>query len=876
MKKLILLDGNSIMFRAYYATAYTGNLMKTSQDLYTNAVYGFVNMIQKILTIDEFTHIFVAFDKGKKTFRHQSYSDYKGGRKPMPIEFAMQIPYIKEYLDVLNIKRLETDMYEADDLIGTAAKRFEKDFDEVIVISGDKDLLQLVGGNVKVCLTKKGITELEEYNESNFKDLMGFDASQMVDYKGLIGDSSDNLPGISGVGPKTAVKLLNEYKTLENIIANASNIKGKLSSVIEAEKDTALRTKMLATLETAADIELTLDDILYKEANYSELRQFYEKLEFTSFIKKMNVHTVESNQKSDVEYFYNELDITLDAIKSAKTMCLEVELDQDNYHNANVIGLSIVIDNKGYFLKKSYLDNKELISLLNSDIEVLTIDAKRTYVSLSHLGITLKNVVFDVVLAAYVINPSYSNADIKSVFEHVITTTLPYSEEIYGKKNIYTIPEEEKYAKYSLDKCSYINEFKTKADVILKEQSLTNLLYEVEVPLAIVLARVEMNGFKVNQMKLQEIGKYFLEKVKDAEKEIYEMVGFEFNVASPKQLGSVLFETLNLGKGKKTKTGYSTSAEVLENLALIHPVPKKVLEYRKYAKLYSTYVAGLSEVIHKDGKVHTIFKQALTQTGRLSSTEPNIQNIPVRTEEGRMIRDVFIPSNDTNYLVSADYSQIELRVLASASKCSAMIETFNNGIDLHASTAAKIYNVPVTNVTKEQRRVAKAVNFGIVYGMSDWGLAEELHISPIEASNFIKKYFEVFPEIKPYLDGCITSTKELGYTTTLYNRRRYMPEINSSNGALRKFSERASMNAPIQGTAADIMKMAMVNVQKELDLHTTASYIVAQVHDELIVDADFTELEIVQNILKETMESVAKLDVKLSVDVEFGKTWDLK
>ena len=387
---------------------------------------------------------------------------------------------------------------------------------------------------------------------------------------------------------------------------------------------------------------------------------------------------------------------------------------------------------------------------------------------------------------------------------------------------------------------------------------------------------MELNGFRVSKNRLNGIGDFVLNEINRLEKEIYELCGFEFNIASPKQLGEVLFEKLAIAKGKKNKTGYVTNAETLEKLAQIHPVPLKVLEYRKYSKLYSTYVVGLLEEIFDDEKVHTIFKQALTQTGRLSSTEPNIQNIPVRTEEGRMIRDVFIPSTDTNYLVSADYSQIELRVLASASKCSAMIETFNEGIDLHASTASKIYNVPVENVTKEQRRVAKAVNFGIVYGMSDWGLAEELHISPIEASNFIRKYFEVFPEIKPYLDRCIESTKELGYTTTLYNRRRYMPEINSSNGALRKFSERASMNAPIQGTAADIMKLAMINVQKELDLRTTASYIVAQVHDELIVDADFTELEIVQNILKETMESVAKLDVKLSVDVEFGKTWNLK
>ena len=886
MKKAILLDGNSIMFRAYYATAYTGNLMKTSNNLYTNAVYGFINMMNKILTTPELTHIFVAFDKGKKTFRHQTYADYKGGRKPMPEEFAMQIPYIKEYLDILNVKRLETDDYEADDLIGTMANRIKNDFDEVLVVSGDKDLLQLVGGNVKVCLTKKGITDLEEYNENNFKELMGFYPNQVTDYKGLTGDSSDNLPGITGIGPKTAIKLLDEYHTLENIINNVNNLSGKLKENILNDSEIGLRSKTLATLEINALIDVTADDIKLEKPNLSKLRNFLEELEFKSFIKKMDFSSndeevsVEEEKKTlkEVTYYINNLPKTIELLQNTKTIMLEVELDQENYHNANIIGIGMVIGENGFYLDKNYLYDDVLQKLLQQDdLTVYTIDAKKTYVSLKYFGIDLKNILFDIYLASYVVNPSYVTSDVKSIIERFIPTSLPYIEEVYGKKSVYVIPEEEKVAKYAIDKCNTLLVLKEEIDKILKENDQLDLLYNIEIPLAKILGEVEVNGFKVNTTKLEEVGTYFNEKMILAQNEIYSLVGHEFNVASPKQLGVVLFEELGLGKGKKTKTGYSTTAEVLQELSYRHPVPALVLEYRKYAKLYSTYVVGMLAVVNKqDSKVHTIFKQALTQTGRLSSTEPNIQNIPVRTEEGRIIRSVFIPSNDESVLVSADYSQIELRILAHASKCQAMIDTFNSGVDLHASTASKIYGIAIENVTKDMRRVAKAVNFGIVYGMSDWGLSEELHITPKEASIFSSKYFEVFPEVKPYLDSCIEECKKYGYTLTLFNRRRYMSDINSSNVALRKFSERASMNAPIQGTAADIMKIAMINVANALKEQNLKAKLVAQVHDELIIDCPKDELDKVQNLLKTTMEDASNLSVKLDVDVEYGENWDLK
>lgn len=882
MSKMILLDGNSIMFRAYYATAYSGNMMKTSNDLYTNAIYGFVNMIHKILAIPDMTHIFVAFDKGKNTFRHQTYSAYKGGRKPMPEEFAMQIPYIKEYLDILGIKRLELDDFEADDLIGTMSKKVKENFDEVDIISGDHDLLQLVCDNVKVFLTKRGITDLEEYNIDNFSSLMGFEPNQLVDYKGLIGDSSDNLPGVTGVGPKTAVKLLQTYHSLENLMHSLDEIKGKLKTTLEEEKDIALKTKFLATIACDAPIPYTIEDLQYKEPNQGQLREFYEKLEFQSFIKKMkfqseNKENQIQNNISPIQYHFHQIDAAIQFLQHTSPIALEVEADHENYHKANIVGIAFSNGTVGYYLNIDEIDFNSVKNILENKTEIYTYDSKKNAVLLQKLGISVSKFAFDFLLAAYVINPVYGNMDFKSSMEKFIPTSTYYHEEVYGKKEKYDLTNMERVERYAIDKCIAVYQVKPIIDKNLNENQLTSLLYDIELPLAMVLARMERNGFKVNRERLGEIGEYLIEEIKKKEQQIFEIVGHPFNVASPKQLGVVLFEELNIGHVKKTKTGYSTSAEILEKLALHYPIAQLVLDYRKYAKLYSTYVIGLlNETENSASLIHTIFKQSLTLTGRLSSTEPNIQNIPIRTEEGRIIRTAFIPRNDEDYLVSADYSQIELRILASLSDCQAMKEAFNAGNDLHALTASKVYNVPLDHVTKEMRRVAKAVNFGIVYGMSDWGLAEQLHIPTVEASAFIKKYFEIYPEIKTYLNVCIEETKKKGYTVTLYHRRRYMPEINSTNGALRKFSERAAMNAPIQGTAADIMKIAMIQVQNKLDAHHLQSKIVAQVHDELILDTINDELELVKTIVKETMEEAVHLGVKLVSEVAFGKTWDLK
>lgn len=891
MKRMILIDGNNLMFRAYYATAYTGNLMMTKNGLYTNALFGFANMVNKIVKELTPDYLFIAFDKGKKTFRHQMYTEYKSGRAHMPEELAMQIPLVKEYIELLGVKQYECTDYEADDLVGSCAEKFKNEVDEIIVISQDKDLLQLVDEKITVASPKSGVSELVFYNTKNFKELLGIEHYQMVDYKGLIGDSSDNLPGVSGVGPKTAQKLLEEYETLENIFENISNIKGKISEKLAADKEVSLRTKMLATLIRNVPLEFELEELKLKKPEYESLRKFYERVEFTSFIKKMNsddYEKVDSNTSENSnelkEYLYNNEYYINDVKKfeeiiakqEKKDIMIEVEIDGENYHKSNLLGISLLIDGVGFYFDKEYLGVDSLKEYLKKEHKYNSIDIKKVYCSLTKEGIDLKTFVFDFILGTYILNPTYPNQDLHNIFNIFFKCNLPYLDDIYGKKSVYQIPEHSILAKYSIDKCYYLSKVIELVNSELKKNNQESLLYDMEIPLSVVLAKTENNGFKVDRKRLEEIGFELEEQIKELEKEIYMLVGHEFNISSPKQLGVVLFEELELAKGKKTKTGYSTSADVLEKLAYKHDVVRKVLEYRKYTKLYSTYVVGLISELYEDSKVRTTFKQALTLTGRLSSTEPNIQNIPVRTEDGRLIRSAFVSSFENGELVSADYSQIELRILASISKCKGMLDAFNNGVDLHTSTAAKIYDLPENFIDKDMRRIAKAVNFGIVYGMSDWGLSEELHISPVEAKKFIEKYYEAYPEIRVYLDSAIEDAKKNGYSETIFKRRRYMPDINSSNHTVREFAKRTAMNAPIQGAAADVIKYAMVAVDKELTKRKLNSKIVAQVHDELIIDCPSVEVEEVKLLLKEVMENTTKLDVKLEVSVESGKTWDLK
>lgn len=882
MKKMIVIDGNSIMFRAFFATFGFDNVMQARSGLYTNAIYGFVNMINKITQTPDMTNIFVAFDKGKKTFRHQAYEEYKAGRQKTPYEFLMQIPYIKEYLDVLNIKRLELDDFEADDIVGSMALKASPYFDEIMVISGDRDLLQLAKNNIHVYMTHKGLSELNEYNKDNFKEKMGFDVEYMTDYKALIGDKSDNLPGVAGIGDVTAVKLISQYGTIENIYEHIDEIKGKLQEKLIVGKELAFKTKFLATIKTDVELPYSIDDTIYNKPNKKLLREFYEKVDFASFIKRLDNETDDEeviDDKKNIEVqlnnHYNEIDQLKEQLKKAPYLLMEAELSGENYHKEELLGISIVIDNDGYFVSTDNIDD-ELKDLLENSL-IYAVDIKKLYVSLLYHNIHLKNFGFDLTLGAYIVNPSYGSNDVKTIYEHFFPTNLASISDIYGKKSVYQIPIDSIYMDYAISKASLLLPAKEKIDQILKGNDQLDLLYNMEIKLAKVLGDMEYAGFMINPERLNEIGDEFKQEMNQLERAIYELCGEEFNIASPKQLGVILFEKLQLGKGKKNKTGYSTSADELEKLAKKHPVPKLILEYRKYAKLYSTYVVGLiNEISPKDQKLHTIFKQSLTLTGRLSSTEPNIQNIPIRTEEGRLIRSAFTASHPKGMLVSADYSQIELRVLAHLSHCKNMIESFNHGDDLHARTASKIFMKELDEVTKEERRMAKAVNFGIVYGMSPWGLAEEIGISATDASEFINRYFDIYPEIKSYLDEVVNNCRINGYTSTYFNRRRYIPEISSSNGALRQFGERTSKNAPIQGTAADIIKYAMINVDQAFKDNKLKSQLIAQVHDELIVDCVAEEIEIVKKILKETMETVIKLDVKLNAEVSFGFNWDMK
>lgn len=881
MNKIVLVDGNSLMFRAYYATAYNpSQMMKTSNGLYTNAVYTFIILLNKILEIENMTNLFVAFDKGKKTLRHQEYDDYKGTRKKMPEEFAMQIPYIKEYLDIMNIARLELDDYEADDIVGTLANKSKTIFDEVLVITSDRDLLQLVKDNITVCLTKKGFSELDYYTKDNFYEKTGFNAKQLIDYKALTGDSSDNLPGIPKVGEKTAIKLLNQFETLEEMYENIDKLPAKLIDNFKNYESSARRTKHLATIYTDANFSFDLENTIIKNPSYDDLRAFYEKLELHSFIKRMQTNQVnvenKTNEEIKINYFYNQ--INEEFLNNLKEFSFEIELTKENYHKANIIGFSITNGKDGYYFDNEYLKNEKIKQILEDEkIKKYCLDSKKVIYTLNKEKINIKGITFDLLLAGYICDPSLGQKDYHMIIQEFKENDLPYQEEVYGKKDPYQIQDFDKLKEYSIKKCIYTFLIKNSVIERLKNEETLYLLNEIELPLARVLAKVEQNGFKVNRNRLEELGTIFNEKVKNLEKDIYEMAGHSFNISSPKQLGVILFEEMSLAKGKKNKTGYSTTAEILEKLAKNHPFPKMILDYRKYTKLISTYVNGLeTEIDETTMKVHTTFKQALTLTGRLSSVEPNIQNIPIRTEEGRLIRSAFVPSYENGLLISADYSQIELRVLASMSNCKNMQDEFNSGLDLHSATASRIYGVDINDVTKEMRRTAKAVNFGIVYGMSNWGLSEELNISVYEATSFIDKYFSAYPEIKTYLDNVVDNATNKGYTTTLYKRRRYIPEINSSNVNLKEFGKRTAKNAPIQGTAADIMKIAMIKVDEAFTINNLNAKIVAQVHDELIIDTPTDEAETVKKILKETFENAVKLNVKLESSVESASTWDLK
>lgn len=856
MKKIILIDGNNLMFRSYYATAYNGNFMKNSKDFPTNALFGFTNMINKIINEEKPTYILVAFDKGK-TFRHEEYQDYKGGRTETPDELKKQFPVAKNLLTAMGIKYYEIDNYEADDIIGTFAKFCDDEPDFIgTIVSSDKDLLQLISSDVDIKLLKSH--DYIRYNETSFEAEYGIKPINIIDLKALMGDSSDNIPGVKGVGEKTALKLLQDYKTLDGIYENIDSIKGKLKEKLENDKENAYKSYHLATIVKDVPLNINIDDTKYEGSNTDKLNQIYEELEFYSFLKK------ETPKKLDKINFKIIKDIN--EINVEGDVAISLEVFGSNYHNSEIVGMGVYNEKIAYYIPKEII--KQNPKFLKENIKY-TYDLKKIAVALKYLNIDIKNVTFDAMIAGSLLD--YNIKDDMAYLAGQLDYNLEFYENIFGKFNKLKMPDENLVAENLVKRAKFIYETKDLLEKKLNQEDLNELFNTIELPLSLVLADMEYTGVKVDRTLLNEMGEKIKIKLELLTKDIYNLAGEEFNISSPSQLSVILFEKLNLPHKKKTANGYSTAIEVLNKLKHEHPIINLIIEYRKLSKIYSVYIEGLQTYIKEDGKIHTIYTQNLTRTGRLSSIEPNLQNIPIRDEIGREIRQAFIPSFD--YIAGADYSQIELRVLAHIAGVKSLIEAFKEGKDIHSKTASDIFKVPESEVTSHMRRVAKAVNFGIIYGISSYGLAENIGMTPKEAQNFIDTYLKAYPGIKEYMENTIKHAKEKGYVKTLFERKRNIPELKNTVYTIRQSGERIALNTPIQGTAADIIKLAMVKVYDEFSKNNLKSKMIIQIHDELIIDTYKEELEKVKEILSNTMENVYKLKVPLKADVHYGKNW---
>ncbi len=864
MKKLILIDGSNLMFRAYYGTAYSGNLMQNSKGQYTNAIFGFVNMMNSILK-EDFTHILVAFDKGKKTFRHDKLETYKAGRAKMPDEFRSQIDLIKKSLDVLGVKQREIALIEADDIIGTYAKVYYDQFDEIEVLSNDKDMLQLINDKVTVRAAKKGKNVI--YDTPYLNETLGLAPNQIIDLKGLMGDASDNLPGIPGVGEKTAVKLLKQYETLEGVLEHKSEIKGKLGERINEFYKDAILCKEIATIKVDVPIEYKLDEVKYNGVVEEEMLEFFKELELHSLIKKFN-------KKTNVILKQLEYEIIDDVYKLDKILIndsfLVLETFNPYYHEATTLGFGLVNKHGNFFIPYDIVHQSLSMQMYLSDesIKKNVFNAKLMEVVLKRDGYELKGVDFDLLLAAYILNPNNTKEDFRVIVSKFEYDDVSYLEEVYQKGAKYSIPSIDKYSLYAVKKAKAIKELKKGLIKELKENDQYDLFYDIELPLTSVLASMESDGINVDMDLLHKLNYENKEKIDKLILEIHELAGLEFNVSSPKQLGEVLFDKLQLPYAKKTKTGYSTNVDILNKLRHHHPIIEKIMSFRTLSKLYSTYIVGLENSVLSDGKIHTIYRQAFTSTGRLSSVEPNLQNIPIRYPEGKEIRKVFIPKKG-NLLLASDYSQIELRVLADMANEETLIKAFKNNEDIHTMTAKLIFDKD--EITSLERRQAKAVNFGIIYGQSAWGLSEEININPKDAERFIKKYYEKFDGIKKFMDKVVSDTKRLGYAETIYKRRRYIPELNSSVYMQRESGKRNAMNAPIQGSAADIIKIAMIKVYEEMNKLKVKSRMLLQIHDELVFEVDKDEVDLMEKLVVEVMENCVQLKVPLKVDESMGR-----
>ena len=878
-KRLIIIDGNSIINRAFYALPD----MTNSEGLHTNAVYGFTRMLFKIIDDYKPTHISVAFDKKAPTFRHKEYADYKAGRKKMPDELGQQLQPLKELLDTFNIHRMEMAGYEADDLIGTVAKMGEDNDFEVYIVTGGKDAIQLASNKTTTLITKKGVGEVEEYNYDSVVERYEMTPTQFIDLKGLMGDKSDNIPGVPGIGEKTGIKLIKEFSSIENIIENIDQLKGSVKKKIEENKEQAIFSKKLATIIRDVPIEISLDELSYGDYDKKAVIEEFKKFGFTTLIKQVlamddieGESTVEEKIELKISHLDNVLEFKKEVEKTNKLFIKTVS-KVGNILEQNLMYVFLSADGENiYYINDEELELiKDIIS--NEEIKKIGYNLKDDYLAFKPYNIEINNMFFDIAIGEYLIDSksstSYECSDIAMKY---LTKKIKSQEELLGKG-----AKAKKFSDLSLEELStYFGEILNTVynvypmmEKTFKDMDMEYLFYDVEMPLVEVLGSMEYCGMAVDKNQLNELGNKFKEIISNLEEEIFSLAGEKFNINSPKQLGVILFEKLELPVIKKTKTGYSTSADVLEKLRDKHEIIDKITEYRQIVKLNSTYVEGLLGIINPiSGRIHSSFNQTITTTGRISSTEPNLQNIPVKTEMGREIRKVFI-ADEHSKLVDADYSQVELRVLAHMSGDEHMIEAFQNDIDIHSKTASQIFGVDVNDVSSKQRSEAKAINFGIVYGKTDFGLSQDLNIPVPQAKAYIESYFANYDKIKVFMDDAIKNATDNGYALTIFNRRRYIPEINSSNFMVRNQGKRFAMNAPIQGSAADIIKIAMVNVFTRLKDENLKSRLILQVHDELIVEAVEEELDKVCNIVKEEMESAVNLQVHLDVDLNVGDSW---
>ena len=855
MKKVILVDGNNLLFRSYFATAYSGNMMKNSKGFPTNGLYGLVNMLNKIIREEKPEYMLVAFDKGK-TFRHEKYLDYKGGRNETPDDLKKQFSVAKKLVPLMGIKCFEIDNYEADDIIGTYSKMalIDPEF-ETTIVSSDKDLLQLINEETEVKLLKQ--KDYIRMNEETFIDTYGIKPIRMIDLKGLMGDASDNIPGVKGIGEKTALKLLQEYDSLENVYDNIDNIKGATKQKLIDGKESAFMSKDIATIYNEVPVTYSLEELKYDGPDVNGLRKMYSDLEFYSFLKDFK-ETGKKEEKLEYKIIENVNDLKLKEKVSAY-----LEISETNYHNADIYGMSLYDGENAYYVPFEVL--KENKNILDGK-EIYTYDLKKMIVSLNKYDIDIKNCTFDAMIAGYILNYNVKDdiAYLANTFNYDITLFDNFKKE----KNMST----EALADLTVKKAKFIYDIKDEFINKMKEEEQLELFSNIEMKLSSVLASMEIEGVRVDTKVLDEMGENINKKLDELTSEIYDYAGEEFNIQSPKQLGEVLFEKLEIPYPKKKKTSYSTAREILDKIVDYHPIVEKIIEHRTLNKIYTTYIVGIKNCVKEDGKLHTIYTQTLTRTGRLSSIEPNLQNIPIRYKEGKEIRKAFIPEENSVFL-SSDYSQIELRMFAHMSGEQNLIDAFKHHLDIHTKTAMDIYHVSKDEVTKNMRRDAKAVNFGIIYGISSFGLAEDLGVDIKTAKKFLDNYLETFPGIKNYMDKVIKDAYEKGYVKTIMNRKRKIDELYNTNHMIKVQGERMALNTPVQGSSADILKKAMIDIYNEFNRLNLKSKMILQVHDELIFNVKNDELEKVKEIVINFMENAYKLNVPLEVDVEIGKNW---